>query len=91
MAVRWMTLLASGAMAMGGVSLAGEFAEWCVASAPEGAENPEETCACMEAETKGNEAARASMKDVGEIKDREERFAAMIPDAQDAVSACRQE
>ncbi len=72
-----------------GAALADDFVEWCVAAAPADAQNAEETCACMADATEGDEDARASMQDAGDIEDRNERFAALSVDAQDAVAACR--
>ncbi len=76
---------------LSGPSLAGEFVDWCTASAPDGADMSkiEETCACLEAATEGDADARASMEGAGDIEDREERFAALSADAQNAVSSCR--
>lgn len=74
-----------------GAAFGGEFADWCVASAPEGADmsRVEQTCACIEDATEGDEAARASMEDADDIKDRDARFAALSDDAKAAVAACR--
>jgi hypothetical protein len=85
-------LAASAAFFMtSGPLLAGEFADWCTASAPDGADMSkiEETCACLEAATEGDADARASMESAGDIADRQERFAALSAEAQDAVSSCR--
>lgn len=87
------TILAASAafFVFSGLSLAGEFADWCTASAPDGADMSkiEETCACLEAATEGDGDARASMESAGDIEDRQERFAALNADAQSAVSSCR--
>lgn len=87
------TILAASAafFISSGPLLADEFADWCTASAPDGADMSkiEETCACLEAATEGDGDARASMESAGEIADREARFAALSDDAQEAVSSCR--
>ncbi len=91
------TILAASAafFISSGPLLAGEFADWCTASAPDGADMSkiEETCACLEAATEGegdgDGDARASMESAGDIEDRQERFAALSTEAQDAVSSCR--
>ncbi len=72
-------------------SLAGEFTDWCTASAPDGADMSkiEATCACLEAETEGDADARTSMESAGDIEDREERYGALSGDAQSAVDSCR--
>ncbi len=72
-------------------AFAGEFTDWCTASAPDGADMSkiEETCACLEAATEGDADARTSMESAGDIQDREERYAALSADAQSAVDSCR--
>lgn len=87
-------LFAGAAFALAVLSnaaLAGEFTDWCVASAPDGADMSkiEATCSCLEEATDGDAEVRASMQNVGDIEDRDERFAALSAEAQEAVASCR--
>ncbi|MFQ5562530.1 MAG: hypothetical protein ACE5FO_03075 [Parvularculaceae bacterium] len=89
------------AIAIGGVFAAatfafaaaqtGDFKEGCVAAAPEGVDSAaiEATCSCLENVTADAPNVRQSLVDASAIADRDERFAALIPEAQDAVLQCR--
>ena len=80
-----------GAVAFSGAALSDDFDEWCHGSMPEGADvsKIEETCACLAKATEGQPQARNSMEAADQIKDREERFAALNGEAQAAVTSCR--
>ncbi len=80
-----------GVMAFSGAPFADEFTDWCLASIPQGADASmvEDRCACLAKATEGEDDARNSMEAAGDIADRDERFAALNPKAQEAVRSCR--
>ena len=80
-----------GALAFSGAAFADEFTDWCLASVPKDVEASviEERCACLAEATEGQADARNSMEAAGDIADRDERFAELNPEAQEAVRSCR--
>lgn len=79
--------LGAAAVALSSVAFAGEMADACVARL-EAEGRDTSGCGCLESEIAGDAALESEFRELGEIEDPAERYAAASDDAKAAMDAC---
>jgi len=79
--------LGVAAATLSSAAFAGEMADACVARL-EAEGRDTSGCGCLEAEVEANPSLEAEFRDLGEIEDPAERYAAASDDAKAAMDAC---
>lgn len=80
-------VVGAAAAALSGVAYAGEMTDKCVARL-EAEGRDTSGCGCLEDRISGNAALEEEFRDLGEIEDPTERYAAASDDAKAAMDAC---